>query len=79
MARIGRPGGDGRVHQLIQHGTCAFGLESMDVASHTVEFRNVGISNMVTNAIRNYGKDGEAGGSGHNHVVFTEVGQRKMS
>lgn len=63
-------GGDWQVqpellhHQIVQYGTCAFGLASNDIKFRKIKIGNGDIINMVTNSIRNYGKDGKVGASG---------------
>lgn len=55
---------DGRHHQLIQAGTCAFGVEGQGINSARFKIGNGDIYNMITNSIRDFGKDGKVGASG---------------
>lgn len=57
---------DGIHHQLIQAGTCAFGVEGPkdEIRSSRFKIGNGDIYNMITNSIRDFGKDGKVGASG---------------
>ena len=63
-------GGDWQVypdsghHQLIQAGTCAFGVKGQTINSSRFKIGNGDIYNMVTNSIRDFGKDGKVGATG---------------